>query len=140
MTSTLDTGDRRVTIRIATWSLAAMWMIGIALVFRSVPSDLRPSVGPLTFALALTAVSVVLTGMAVHRSPNVPKLGAWAIACAGSFAFTWRDLQWLQGEGRNDGQAGLAWVSPAVYLPLAFFAAIAIVRGATTLSGWFRRR
>jgi len=74
-------------------------------------------------------------GTVVHVLPWASTLIACAVALVVSLALTWHDLQWMQGAGRHDGQAALAWVDPPGYVVMVF----AVALGLALLPGALRK-
>ena len=106
--------------RASAWIFTCTWLIAVALLFASVPSQLQPDLGPLLVVFSLATASALGVAFSVHVRPSASRLIALIVALVSSLLFTWRDLNWIQGAGRTDGQAGLVWLDPALILVLAY--------------------
>jgi hypothetical protein len=131
---------RPFTVRTCAWALLAVWLAATAVVFRSVPVPIRPSNGPLAVAFALAAAGGVGVVVFFHVKPTHPRILALIAALVVTLVQTSRDLQWLQGGGRNDGQAGLVWLDPSVVLLIAFPVALVVTAGARSALARLRHR
>ncbi len=126
-------------VRICAWTLLPLWLGATAVAFGSVPDALRPSIGPLAIAFALAALAGVIVVVVVHLQPSAPRLVALVAALAFSLAWTWRDIEWIQEDGRNDGQAALVWLDP-VMVVFAFPVALLLAVGLSSVLARLRSR
>ncbi len=115
------------------------WLIGLVLAFASLPDSLRPSIGPLFIALVIAGAAGTIVTVCVHLRPSLSMLVASLVAFVFSMLWTLRDLQWVQGDGRNDGQAALVFLDPILVVP-GFAAALALTLGSKASLRRFRAR
>lgn len=118
--------DKR-RIRIAGWAALVLWLAVVAALFASVAEPVRAEPGVLRLAIALAAAAGAGVAAAVHVRATVVTLLSALVAFGVSAGWTARDLRWLEGAGRNDGQAGLVWVDPALLVLMAFGVSLALV-------------
>lgn len=112
--------ERRWAALMLAWLFSGAWVGAVALQFRSVPRPPRPSFGPLIVLFTIVAVSAVAAAVSVHLRPSTWRVVALATGLVISLGWTWRDLRWLQGAGREDGQNGLVWLDPTVVLLIVY--------------------